>query len=130
VLHTSLDVIELANKRRREPHAVATVYWQMFEALDLEWLWDAIGNLPRNDRWQTQARSALRDDLLAALAALADDALSVRSVQSWLEQAGPAVARTSEMFLEIRRAESVGITTLAVALRQLRNLAMTVTPTT
>ena len=30
---------------------------EVFDRLDLMWLWDGIGALPRADRWQTQARS-------------------------------------------------------------------------
>jgi glutamate dehydrogenase len=126
LLHTSLDVIDLATRRAADPHDVACAYWQTFEALDLGWLWDAIDDLPRSDRWQTQARSALRDDLLATIADLADDVLAAGSLEAWRQQAGATVARTSAMFMEIRRADSVGITTLAVALRQLRNLALMV----
>ena len=48
------------------------MHWELFDRLDLTWLWDGIGALPRADRWQTQARSALRDDLLTALAELTE----------------------------------------------------------
>jgi glutamate dehydrogenase len=126
VLHTSLDVIDLAATRTREPLDVACTYWKVFETLDLGWLWDSVGSLPRGDRWQTQARAALRDDLLATMIDLTDDVLFVGSVEDWLENAGPTVARTTAMFTEIRRADTMGITTLSVALRQLRNLALMV----
>ena len=38
------------------------------QRLDLDLLWDRVGALPRNDRWQTHARAGLRDDLLGATA--------------------------------------------------------------
>ncbi|MEY2401215.1 MAG: glutamate dehydrogenase, partial [Ilumatobacteraceae bacterium] len=79
LMHTGFDVIDLAHRQNRTVRETAAAYWQVFDALDLGWLWDAVGMLPRNDRWQTQARSALRDDLLAALADLADEALSIGS---------------------------------------------------
>ncbi|HSH10444.1 MAG TPA: NAD-glutamate dehydrogenase, partial [Ilumatobacter sp.] len=63
LLHTAFDVIELADRAAADPLAVATAYWELFDRLELLWLWDAIGALPRADRWQTQARGALRDDL-------------------------------------------------------------------
>ena len=81
--------------------------------------------LPRNDRWQTQARSALRDDLIGALADLADDALSVGGARDWAgRQRTDVVGRATAMFTEIRRADAYDLTTLSVALRQLRNLAL------
>jgi glutamate dehydrogenase len=123
-LHTSFDVIELAQRRHLQPAAVARTYWQLFEAVDIGWLWDAIGSLPRSDRWQTQGRAALRDDLLNVLADLTDDCVLLGSVDEWMAVNERVVARTSTMFTEIRRAESFDITTLTVALRQLRNLAL------
>ena len=80
--------------------------------------------LPRNDRWQTQARSALRDDLMGALADLADDALYVGSAHDWAATNDRVVGRVLSMFTEIRRADAYDLTTLSVALRQLRNLAL------
>jgi glutamate dehydrogenase len=125
LLHTAFDIIELAQHEGAEPVDVAASYWQMFDAVDGGWLWDAIGALPRSDRWQTQARSALRDDLLAVLADLTADARALGSVAAWRSANDRAVARSGAMFTEIRRAERFDITVLSVALRQLRNLALT-----
>ncbi|MEO5723412.1 MAG: NAD-glutamate dehydrogenase domain-containing protein [Ilumatobacteraceae bacterium] len=124
LLHTGFDVVELARIQGVAVTAVAEAYWSVFELLDIGWLWDAIGSLPRADRWQTQARSALRDDLLVALADLADDALYIGSASEWAGVNDKVVARTMAMFTEIRRADTYDITTLSVALRQLRNLAL------
>jgi glutamate dehydrogenase len=129
LLHTSFDVIEMAQRRQRPPTDVAHSYWQLFEAIEISWLWDAIGALPRSDRWQTQARSALRDDLLNVLSELTDQCLELGTVEDWMLANERVVARTTAMFTEIRRAESFGITTLTVALRQLRNLTLTTLPT-
>jgi glutamate dehydrogenase len=125
LLHTSFDVVELAQRRAADPADVSRVYWQVFEAIDIGWLWDAIGSLPRSERWQTQARSALRDDLLAVLADLTDECLLLGSVEAWTAANERVVGRTMAMFTEIRRADTFDITTLTVALRQLRNLALT-----
>ena len=99
----------------------------MFDGLDLFWLWEGIGALPRSDRWQTQARSAVRDDLLTALAELTMTVIGSAggSVEQWLDANERSVARAQAMFTEIRRAERYDLTTLSVALRQLRNLALT-----
>jgi glutamate dehydrogenase len=97
----------------------------VFDTIDIAWLWEAIGTLPRNDRWQSQARAALRDDLLAVLADLTADALTLGSVDRWMELNERIVARTTAMFMEIRRAEGHDVTKLTVALRQLGNLSLT-----
>jgi len=125
LLHTAFDVIEHAQSRHLDVADVAKVYWEVFEAVDAGWLWDAIGALPRSDRWQTQARSALRDDLLAALAALTDDAVGTGGIEAWRLANERVLGRAAAMFTEIRRADAFDVVTLSVALRQLRNLALT-----
>ncbi len=124
LMHTAFDVIDLATRQHLTVRETAAAYWEVFDALDLGWLWDAVGALPRNDRWQTQARSALRDDLMSALADLADDALHVGGAREWASTNERVVARAMSMFTEIRRADAYDLTTLSVALRQLRNLVL------
>ena len=124
LLHTGFDVVDLAARTQQPIHTAASAYWQVFEELDLWWLWEAIGRLPRSNRWQTQARSALRDDLLTALADLADDALGAGSVPDWLAANERLITRAGGLFTEIRRVDAHDLTTLSVALRQLRNLAL------
>jgi glutamate dehydrogenase len=130
VLHTTLDVVELANRRGVDPGHAADVYWELFDRFELLWVWDGIGALPRSDRWQTQARSALRDDLLSLLAVLTDNVIEYAQggpdpVDRWLDVNGRSIGRTVQQLTEIRRADSFDITNLSVVLRQLRNLAQT-----
>ena len=124
LLHTGFDIVELAGRTGEPVAAVAGAYWSMFDVLDIAWLWEAIGALPRVDRWQTQARSALRDDLLVALADLADDALYVGSAQGWVAANERIVARAMGIFTDIRRVGTLDVGILSVALRQLRNLSL------
>jgi glutamate dehydrogenase len=101
-------------------------YWATFDAFDLGWLWDGVGNLPRSDRWQEQARSAIRDDLMTVLADLTRNVMrdAGGSPTAWIAANERAVGRALAIHTEIRRAESFDLTTLSVALRQLRNLTM------
>jgi len=124
LLHTGFDVVDLAARTQQPIHTVTGAYWQVFEELDLWWLWEAIGRLPRSNRWQTQARSALRDDLLTALSDLAQDALGAGSVPNWLAANERLITLAGGLFTEIRRVDAHDLTTLSVALRQLRNLAL------
>ena len=127
LLHTGFDLVEVAAAHGMDIASVAAVEWSMFDELDLFWLWDGIGTLPRSDRWQTQARSAVRDDMLTALAELTTTVIGSAggSVEQWLDANERSVARAQAMLTEIRRAERYDLTTLSVALRQLRNLALT-----
>src|SRR5690606_29703811 len=107
LLHTTFDVIEVADRAGVPPLVAASAYWAVFDRLELLWLWDEIGYLPRADRWQTQARGALRDDLLTILAELTSSVLDAGdgSVDGWLSANDRSVQRTVGMLAEIRRAD-------------------------
>ena len=124
LLHTCFDMIDVAARGGRSLKDVAATYWYVFDVLDLSWLWDAVGGLPRSTRWQTQARSALRDDLIGALSDLIDDALLAGSVPNWQDGNERMISRMMAMFTELRRVDVHDVTTLSVAVRQLRNLAL------
>jgi glutamate dehydrogenase len=127
VLHTGFDMIEVADLHVCTVTDVAAAYWSVFESLDLMWLWEAIGALPRSDRWQTQARSSMRDDLLTELSELASTVIATAggSVSRWFAANERSIARATSMIKDIRRAERLDISTLSVALRQLHNLSLT-----
>ena len=124
LLHTGLDMVELAERTGSKVSEVCVAYWHVFDVLDLTWLWDAVGHLPRSNRWQTQARSALRDDLVTAMADLTDDALRAGGVGAWQSANERLVARSMAMFNDLRRVDAHDLTTLSVAVRQLRTLAL------
>jgi glutamate dehydrogenase len=126
LLHTTFDVIELADRVGVTPQDACESYWSLFDRLELLWLWDGIGALPRSDRWQTQARGSLRDDLLSALTELTENVLGSpeRTVERWWSVNQRSVQRAMSQLTEIRRADAFDITNLSVALRQLRNLAL------
>ena len=125
LLHTAFDIIDISARFQTDLVSVAGIYWHLFDALDVLWLWDGIGALPRLTRWETQARSALRDDLLIGLADLTEDVIRGRSdVEGWIAKNERAVGRLTAMFNEVRRGDTFDITTLTVGLRQLRNLSL------
>ncbi len=126
-LHTGFDIVEIAHTEACNVADAAAAYWAVFDAFDLGWLWVGVGALPRSDRWKEQARSALSDDLLSVLAELTRNVMRFGdgSPATWIAANERAVSRALGMHTEIRRAESFDLTTLSVALRQLRNLTLT-----
>ena len=73
MLHPSyqlLYVLEIADRDELDPVEVARVHFQLGERLGLPMLVGKILALPRDDRWQTMARAALRDDVYAVHAQL------------------------------------------------------------
>ena len=125
-MHIGFDMTRLAHEEGCDVMTSAAAYGAVFQAFDIGWMWEGIGSLPRSDRWQTQARSSMRDDLMNVIAELTRRVMRSAdgSPQAWIDANRRAVARTVAMHREIRRAESFDLTTLSVALRQLRNLTM------
>ena len=70
-----IDVVETANASGRDVGEVASVYFVLSDLFRVDSLLSKISLLPREDRWQTLARMALRYDLYAALAALTAEVL-------------------------------------------------------
>jgi glutamate dehydrogenase len=87
--------------------------------------------LPRSDRWQTEARAALRDDFYESVHALTDAVISETDatsppgprVDAWISAHGPAVERYRALAADVERAGEFDLATLAVLRRALRELA-------
>ena len=61
---------------------------------------------------------------MAALADLTDDVLGVGSVADWMHANDRLLASVVAIFTELRRVDAHDITTVSVAVRQLRTLAL------
>ena len=73
VLHPAyqlLGVREIADRMELDPVEVTRLHFALGERLGLPDLVTRILALPRDDRWQTMARAALRDDVYAVHAQL------------------------------------------------------------
>ena len=116
----------------------AEVYFDLADRLQIARLRDRITSLPRDDRWSTMARAALRDDLYAAHASLTADVLGVPTTDvtggsgalspeerlaAWVARNSAAVAMADQTLSEIWETERFTFTTLSVAMRAIRTLA-------
>jgi glutamate dehydrogenase len=124
-----LDIVEVASQTGRDVKEVATVYYVLSERFRIDDLLSKISDLPREDRWQTLARMALRYDLYAALAALTAEVLNGTApsedaearVDEWEQSNATSIARTRNAIGEF--GESPGdLAALSVLLRQIRTL--------
>src|SRR5205085_4046555 len=75
--YSAFDIVEIATGTGRDVGETTEVYFDLGNRLQFARLRDQIVALPRDDRWNTMARVALRDDLYAAHAALVRDVLMV-----------------------------------------------------
>ncbi len=100
------------------------------DRLKLHWLRDHIEALPRDNHWRTLARSALRDDVYSQQAALTaeilrsvPDELPARErIDAWVKTNSGSVERALHMLSDINSSGTFDLSTLSVALREVRNL--------
>ncbi|HYJ54818.1 MAG TPA: NAD-glutamate dehydrogenase, partial [Mycobacterium sp.] len=72
-----LDVIDIADIVDRDTAEVADTYFALMDHLGTDALLTAVSRLPRDDRWHSLARLAIRDDIYGSLRALCFDVLAV-----------------------------------------------------
>ncbi len=127
--YAAFDIVESAAATSRSVEETAEVYFDLTDRLQITRLRDRITALPRDDRWSSMARAAIRDDLYSASAALTRDVLCVSGpgtpearLATWTEWNAAAVRRATRTLGEIWESERFTFTTLSVALRAIRAL--------
>jgi glutamate dehydrogenase len=131
-LYSALDIVDVSATSRRPVEEVAEVYFTVEDRLSLGRLRDLVNALPRDDRWHTLARAALRDDLYAAHAALTGDILAstesalpaAERLTQWIETNSGSVQRAAQLLADIIGGDQAqaDLATLSVALRQIRSV--------
>ena len=91
--YSAFDIVEIASTTGCPVEETAEVYFDLADRLQITRLRDRITALPRDDRWNTMARGALRDDLYNAHAALARDVLTVTEAGTPEQRLAAWVAR-------------------------------------
>jgi glutamate dehydrogenase len=127
----ALPATALAAAHGEDPLAVARLNFVLADRLGLDWLRGRIAALPRADRWQTEARAALRDDFYDSQRALTDAALRATSpslpaetrADEWLAAHRDEVTRYQEVVNDIETAGEFDLAALAVARRALCEFA-------
>ena len=130
--YAAFDIVQVASVTGRPLEEAAEVYFDLADRLQITRLRDRITALAREDRWSTMARAALRDDLYAAHASLAQDVLGASGsaiprspeerLAAWAAQNEAAVGMATQTLGEIWESERFTFTTLSVALRAIRTL--------
>jgi glutamate dehydrogenase len=129
LMFSTLDIVDVAEESGLDVEQVAAVHFRVGSQLQLHWLLGHILALPREDRWQALARAALRDDLHSLhrtiTAEVLRDGPSVggpdERVAEWIA-ASPAAERCLQTLADIRAGRVYDLTTLPVAVREVRNL--------
>jgi glutamate dehydrogenase len=122
-LEPALDLVEVGRPAGQPLLESASVFFALGEALELDWLRSHIEALPRDDRWQTLARAALRDDLQRERAALTAEVMAVGSLDAWLQAHQSRVEHYLLVLEDVRQTSVFDLSTLSVAMREVRALA-------
>jgi glutamate dehydrogenase len=125
-----LGIVETSAREGIDALEVARVHFALGERLGLPLLVSRILALPRDDRWQTMARAALRDDLQAVHAQLTSQVLTSTSpedpapvrIAKWEEKDAVVVARAATTLEEICSDENADLARMSVGLRVVRGL--------
>jgi glutamate dehydrogenase len=128
-----LTIVETAKRDDVDPVEVATIHFALADRLGLGVLVSKILALPRDDRWQTMARAALRDDLHTVHSALTaqviamtpSDETVIERITDWEERDDVAVERAVGTLQEICGDERADLARLSVGLRVVRTLLST-----
>jgi glutamate dehydrogenase len=128
-MYAAFDVVEVADESGLDVQAVAAVHFRLGHKLRLHWLHERIVVLPRDDRWQAMARAALRDDLYSLHRDLTAEVLRAgprleapeERVNGWVDD-HPGSERALQTLADIRAARTWDLTTLSVAVREVREL--------
>jgi len=127
---SALDIVEVARDSGRPVAAVGEVYFLLSEELSLARLLVRVNELPRDDRWKTMARAALREELYATQAALSCDVLAAvpdaadaeARFAAWAQTNAAVLSRVRATLADISSGDAFDLATLSVAIRQLRTL--------
>lgn len=103
------------------------------DRLGTDGLLTAVAGLPRDDRWRSLARLALRDDIYSSLKSLCIDVLAVgepdedgtTKIEEWEHINGSRVRRAQRTLAEITESyssEDLDLAALSVAARQIRSM--------
>jgi len=128
-----LNIVETAKRDGLDPLEVTRVHFALGERLGLSTLLERILALPRDDRWQTMARAALRDDLHSVHAQLTAQLLAQTSsensvparIADWEEDGEVVVSRAVATLEEICSDPGADLARLSVGLRVVRTLLAT-----
>jgi glutamate dehydrogenase len=126
-----VDVVECARLNETDLEQTAEVYYGIAAQVHLDAILNEISALPRTNRWQTLARSALRYDLYGAMAGLTASVMAAKpgtdpaeAVDSWAERNAAEIERIHEATAEAARSDEK-LAVLSVSLRQIRSLVET-----
>ena len=136
--YSCLDIVEIAAETGRDLEEITPLYFAVSEYFEIDSLLFRVSDLGREDRWDSLARGAMRDDLYSVLDSLTravleatdsgDDAAT--RLAAWVEGNAASLERTRNALSGIDSLSEPGLAPLSVALRSLRSIVRAGSATT
>ena len=131
--YSLLDIIDIGDIADIDAAEVADTYFALMDHLGTDGLLTAVSELPRDDRWHSLARLAIRDDIYASLRSLCFDVLAVgepdesgeEKIGEWEHISASRVERARRTLTDIYESGQKDLATLSVAARQIRRMTRT-----
>jgi glutamate dehydrogenase len=131
--YSLLDIIDISDIIDRDSAEVADTYFALMGYLGIHRLLTAVSELPRDDRWHSLARLAIRDDIYGSLRSLCFDVLAVgepdetgeQKIAEWEHTNTSRVDRARRTLTQIYEDGESDLATLSVAARQIRAMTRT-----
>ena len=127
--YSLLDIADIAADTGADHERVAAVYYRVSEMFGIDAMLMRVSRLPRDDRWDSLARGALRDDLYGVLESMTRSVVHLGApgsagemFQAWCDANADAISRATSSLEGIRRIDRPNIAALSVALRALRSV--------
>jgi glutamate dehydrogenase len=131
-----LDIVEIAESADLPVARVATTWFLLSERYGFDALLTRVSALRRGDRWETQARAGVRDDLYDVLQRVTTTVLSfaadrpggdpvldeIAAIEHWEAIHPDAVTRARQALADVEAADRVDLGVLTVALRMVRTV--------
>ena len=127
----ALDAALLAEQYERPVDEIATLYFEAYHVLQLDWMMDNIAMLPQQDHWDRRARHALGNEVSRSLRMLMDRLLAkpdaIQAFNDWkVRHASQLTAVTAEMekidSIDSNDESVISLSTLSVLMSELSGL--------
>ena len=124
----ALDAALLAEQYERPVDEIATLYFEAYHVLQLDWMMDNIATLPQQDHWDRRARHALVNELTRSLRMLMDTLLKQPNAkEAFNEWKSRHANQLDAVTVEMKKLDSndeshISLSTLSVMMSELSGL--------
>jgi glutamate dehydrogenase len=118
-----LEILRVAEETGAKPLVAGRAYYQVSELFHVPWLRQAIFGSAGEDRWEQRSAQALAEDLSRAHCRLTRRALESSAENGGIDTNASDFARFRDLMEEIRAEDTVSISGLSVAVREIARMA-------